>query len=153
MRRLLRILNIQEEQSRAALETALSELHRLERAQVSIQERGRGGRRLVAGSAMHGQIVHQLVDRLAGLEETLAAARTAKVLAARAAEAEQAAALRREEFLLKRIERRQTEALVQKTEAADAVQAGRRSQQSLDDWYLNRQHRAAANKTASEKDE
>ncbi|MGB6745720.1 MAG: hypothetical protein WBE38_18875, partial [Terracidiphilus sp.] len=126
------------------------ELHRLERAQAAAAERGRGCRRLVAASALESQIVHQLVDRLAGLEETLAASRTATVLARYAAEAEQNVASRREEFLARRIERRQAEALVRKTEAADALEASRRSQRALDDWYLNRLHRAGADKAAQD---
>jgi hypothetical protein len=41
-------------------------------------------------------------------------------------------------FLAKRVERRQAETLIHEIEAQDAVIAGRRSQQALDDWYLNR---------------
>jgi hypothetical protein len=142
MRRLLRVLHIQEEQSRTALESAVAELRRLEQAQLATEQRGRGGRRLVAASALEGQIVHQLVDRLAGLEEALAASRAAAVLASHAADARQNVASRREAFLARRIERRQAEALVKKTEAADGVEASRRNQRALDDWYLNRLHQA-----------
>jgi hypothetical protein len=148
MRRLLRVLHIQEEQSRTALESAVADLDRLEQAQAATEERSRAGRQLVAMSALHGQIVQQLVDRLAGLEETLAASRAAAVLAKYTAEAEERVAARRVEFLERRVERRQAEALVKKTEAADAVKAGRRSQRTLDDWYLNRLHRAGADRTA-----
>jgi len=137
LRRLLRVLDIQEEQSRGALEAALAELHRLERAQASAGDRERGGRQLVVASA----VTNELIDRLAGLEESLAASRAATVLASRASQAEQNVALCREEFLAKRIERRQAESLVRKAEAADALEAARRGQQSLDDWYLNRMHR------------
>jgi hypothetical protein len=156
MRRLLRVLDIQEEQSRTALESALAELHQLERAQALAVERGRGGRRLVTSSALRmqrsalfgeqvsEQTREQLVDRLAGLEESLAASRAVTVLAAHAVEAERNVTERREEFLSKRIERRQAESLIRKVEAADAVEAGRRGQRSLDDWYLNRLHRAGA---------
>jgi hypothetical protein len=148
MRRLLRVLQMQEEQSRTALESALAELRRLEQAQAAAEERGRGGRRLVAASALESQLAHQLVDRLAGLEEMLAASRASAVLAAHAARAEENVSSRREEFLARRIERRQAEALVQKTEAADAVDASRRSQRMLDDWHLNRLHRTKAGNAA-----
>lgn len=148
MRRLLRVLDIQEEQSRTALESALTELHRLERAQALAVERGRGGRRLVASSALSGLVGEQLIDRLAGLEESLAASRAVTVLAAHAVVAERNVTARREEFLSKRVERRQAESLIRKAEAADAIEAGRRSQRSLDDWYLNRLHRAGTDAEA-----
>jgi flagellar biosynthesis chaperone FliJ len=151
MRRLLRVLHIQEEQSRTALESAVAQLRRLEQAQTANDERGRSGRHLVTASALHGQIVRQLVDRLAGLEETLAASRAATVLAAYTTEAEERVAERREEFLARRIERRQAEALVKRTEAADTVEAGRRSQRTLDDWYLNRLHRTHVHPGAERK--
>ncbi len=158
LRRLLHVLHVQEEQSRTALAAALAGLHRLEHAQASAQERERGGRRLIAASALSSDLIDQradwqtadrqitdrqiinsqIIDRLAGVEESLAAARTAAILAVRAAAAENQVALCREEFLARRIERRQAEALVRQAEAADAVAANRRSQQSLDDWYLNR---------------
>ena len=142
MRRLLRVLHIQEEQNRTALESALAELHRIERAQESVAERERNGRQLVVASARNGELADQLMDRLAGLEESLTASRAATALATYAANAEEDVELCREEFLAKRVERRQTESLVRKAEAADAVEAGRRNQQALDDWYLNRLHRS-----------
>ena len=149
LRRLLRVLHIQEEQGRAALESAVAELQRLEQAQAAAEERGRSGRQMVAASALHGQLVNQLVDRLAGLEETLAGSRAAAVLAPCTAEAEERVALRREEFLTRRIERRQAEALVKKAEAAGAIESGRRSQRALDDWYLNRLRRTGPQRHAS----
>jgi hypothetical protein len=48
---------------------------------------------------------------------------------------------RREEYLLKRVERRQAETLIQETEARDAIVDGRRGQQTLDDWYSSRLYR------------
>lgn len=138
MRRLVRILHIQEEQSRNELESAVLELRRLEHAQEATAARARTGRSLLAASALQGTIARQLVDRLAGLEETLAAARTAAVLATPAADARERVALGREEFLARRIERRQAEALVEEAETADAAKSGRASQRALDDWYLNR---------------
>jgi flagellar biosynthesis chaperone FliJ len=41
-------------------------------------------------------------------------------------------------FLEKRVERRQAETLVEEAEARDAIESGRRTQQSLDNWYLTR---------------
>jgi hypothetical protein len=62
----------------------------------------------------------------------------AAALAPRIAEAETAVEERRREFLGKRIERRQTETLIDEAEALDKVEAGRRAQRDLDDWFRNR---------------
>ena len=76
LRRLLRIRNLQEEQSRLALESALGELHRLEHALTAAIERGRRGRSLVQSSIQTGQ----LMDRLAGFEESRSASLHAAAL-------------------------------------------------------------------------
>jgi hypothetical protein len=140
LRRLLRIRNIEEEQSRLALESALGELNRLERALLATAERDRRGRWLVEVSARTGE----LADRLAGLEEGRAAARHRAALAPRIADAELNAAALREEFLAHRVERRQVETLIREAGARDVIEAGRRGQQALDDWYGNRLHREEA---------
>jgi hypothetical protein len=71
LRRLLRVLHLEEEETRRALESALSDLHRLEHALAAAAARNRSGRGLIVQSAVTGE----LADRLAGLEESLAAAR------------------------------------------------------------------------------
>jgi len=134
LRRLLRVLNIEEDQSRLALEAALSDLRQLEHALASTAERARAGRRMVQASARSGE----LPDRLAGLEETSAAIRRATALAARIEQAEREVEELRLAFLAKRVEYRQAETLIREAEARDAVVAARRGQQALDDWYLNR---------------
>jgi len=50
----------------------------------------------------------------------------------------------REEYLASRVERRQAETLIQEAEARDTLDADRRSQQGLDDWFRNRRHKADA---------
>lgn len=134
LRRLLHILEMEEEQMRLALESALGDLKRLERALAVTVERERRGRKLVAASAHSGE----LIDRLAGVAEARTAKQNATLLKPRIADAELNAHTRRGEFLSKRVERRQAETLIRETEAADAAEAGRRGQQSLDDWHLNR---------------
>jgi flagellar biosynthesis chaperone FliJ len=148
LRRLLRIRDLEEEQCRLALESAVGELNRLESALTAAGERGRRGRRLIDASAHTGE----LPDRLAGIEEIQAASRFAAVLVPRIAEVEQNVADLRQAFLVKRIERRQAETLIQETEAKDAVEASRREQQALDDWYRNRMHRDELAIKASEND-
>jgi flagellar export protein FliJ len=137
MRRLLRVREIEEEQCRLALESALGELQRLKRALAATSERDRRGRRMVVASACSGE----LPDRLAGLEETCAARRHAAALAPKIEELEQDVAEWRQAYLAKRVERRQAETLILETEARDTVEAGRRGQRTLDDWFLSRLHR------------
>jgi hypothetical protein len=146
LRRLLRIRSIEEEQSRLALDSALGELNRLERALAATSEQDRRGRRLVATSARTGE----LADRLAGLEETRAADRFAVALTAKIEDVRLEAATLRQKFFARRLERRQAETLIQEAEAQEAVEAGRRSQQGIDDWYGNRLHRDGASTESPE---
>jgi hypothetical protein len=134
LRRLLRIRDLEEEQSQLALEFALGEFNRLETALTTAVERELRGRRLVEMSARTGQ----LSDRLAGIEETRSAGRHALMLEPKINAGKEKVAARRQEFLLKRVERRQAETLIQKTEARDALEAGHHIQQTLDDWYNSR---------------
>jgi len=136
LRRLLRILTIEEEQCRLALESALGELRLFERALSETGNQARNGRRLVRASARSGE----LPDRLAGIEETHAADRRAAALALRIREARSNVDSLRQEFLDKRVACRQVETLIDEAKAKDAVITARRTQQALDDWYLNRLH-------------
>ena len=138
MRRLLRVREMEAEQSRAAVESALSGLKRLQRGLETAQERERRGRGLVTAGAATGE----LVDRIAGLEETRSAQRQASALAITVTEAEQYVQYRLQEFLAKRIERRQVEALVESIEKDTATAAGRRAQREMDDWFLSRARRS-----------
>jgi hypothetical protein len=93
LRRLLRIRELEEEQSRLALESAMGDLNQLRQAQTAIVERDRRGRRLVQSSVHSGE----WPDRLAGLEETRVANRLAKAIAPRIEDAESDVASLREE--------------------------------------------------------
>jgi len=137
LRRLLRIREVEEEQCRIRLETATSELHHLQNALQATVDRDRRGREMVVASAHSGE----LPDRLAGMEEMRTAVRFADALQPRIAEKERQVALLRKAFMDKRIEHRQAETLIQETEAKDAIDTGRRAQQTLDDWFSSRQHR------------
>jgi len=137
LRRLLRIRELEEEQSRLALESTLGELNRLQNAMRATIERERQGRRLVEASARTGE----LPDRLAGIEESHATDRLFAVLEPRIAAREEEVMARRQEFLIKRVERRQAETLIEAAEAEEALTAGRRGQQALDNWYASRQYR------------
>jgi hypothetical protein len=137
LRRLLRVRQLEEEQSQQALESALGELSRLKLALAASAAQDRRGRRLVEASARTGD----MADRWAGLEETYTADRRAAAIAPRIADVELDVAAMREEFLALRVERRQAETLIQESEAREAAEAGHRGQQELDDWYGNRLHR------------
>jgi hypothetical protein len=137
LRRLLRIRDLEEEQSRLALESALGELNRLENALKATVELERRGRRLIEASARTGE----LPDRLAGLEEAHTADRLFAVLGPRIEAKEEEIMARRAEFFSKRIERRQAETLIKESEAQEAIEAERRGQQAIDNWYGSRQYR------------
>ena len=134
LRRLLQVRELQEEQCRLAMEAANNDLHSLEGALRGAALRERGGRRLIEASAHNGD----QTDRLAGLEEVRTGARFALILEPRIAAQEEVVEARKQAFLEKRIERRQAETLIEETEARDAIEAGRRSQQTLDDWYSSK---------------
>jgi predicted GIY-YIG superfamily endonuclease len=140
LRRLLRIRELEEEQNRLALESAVGELNRLEHALTASVERQRRGRSLVQSSAQTGQVM----DRIAGFEETRSAKLHAVALELRIEAKEEDVTARREEFLMKRVERRQAETLIQENEAREAIEDGRHGQQLLDDWYSTRQYREGA---------
>jgi hypothetical protein len=70
------------------------------------------------------------------LEELRAASRRAATLRSRIAEMETEVAERSAEFLAKRMERRQVETLISKTEAAGDQVARRRAQWEIDDWFM-----------------
>jgi flagellar biosynthesis chaperone FliJ len=138
MRRLLSVLEIQEEGCRAAMESARAELGSLEKALNQSVQRERDGRRLVSSSAATGEVT----DRIAGLEHARAAHRAAIALAPRIAEAGSAVEELRREFLGKRIERRQAETLIEGAETLDKAEAARRAQRDLDEWFLNRRDKS-----------
>jgi hypothetical protein len=138
LRRLLRIRDLQEEQSRLALESSQGELNRLEDALKATENRDRRGRVLVDASARTGE----LPDRLSGLEEMRTAIRIGAVLALRIEAKKMDVANRQLEFQSTRVARKQAESLITDAESVDAVDAGRRSQQALDDWYSSQVHQA-----------
>jgi hypothetical protein len=140
LRRLLRIRELEEEQSRLALESALGDLNRLRQARTAAIDRDRRGRRLVEASVYSGE----WPDRQAGLEESRVANRSALALAPLIEDAELDVVSMREAYLASRVERRQAETLIQEAEAREALEAERKSQQGLDDWFRNRMHREAA---------
>ncbi len=140
LRRLLHIRMLEEEQRKIALESAVSELHRLESALRAARASERNGRQRVALSSSSGDAT----DRIAGLIECESAHRIAKIIEARIPQAVLRADTARDEYLVKRVERRQVETVIQEAEDAQAAEAARRNQQTVDEWFSTRrqQHRA-----------
>ena len=102
LRRLLQLRLLEEDQRRLALESALAEMHRLERALGSAIERGHRGRELVHRGVLAGE----LSDRIAGLEEGRAALRQAVSLEAAIGRSRQGADILREKYQSARVDRR-----------------------------------------------
>jgi hypothetical protein len=134
MRRLLRVLEMQEEQARLQMESALAELRKLERALDATGHRERVGRQFVKASAA----ASDSADRLAGVEESRMASRQAAILKPKAASAGSLASERRGEFLGKRVERRQAETVIAHAEERETSETGRRVQRELDEWFLGK---------------
>ena len=134
LRRLLSVRQLEEEQCRTALESALGEIHQLKTAISESAERDRRGRALFFASAYSGE----LPDRIASLEETRSAACATRMLMMRIKATELEVARMRQNYLAKRVERRQVETLLEKTEEQGAIESSRRGQKDLDDWHRSR---------------
>ena len=134
IRRLLHLLNMEEELRQRELESARGQLTQLESALIAAGQQERKGRQLVNS----GVLSQDLPDRLAGLEEVHAGIRLGAFLQQRIELATLQVFERREEYLAKRLERRQAETLVEAAKAMDKVEVNRKSQQALDEWYLTR---------------
>jgi hypothetical protein len=137
--RLLRIRALEEEQRRASLESALGELDALRRARATSLETEKQGRARVTASAASAETI----DRHAALVEVEAARARSRVLAPRIFAAELETSQRRQAFLDKRVERRQTGTLVEAAEARQTIESDQRSQQAADDWYGARRGRTS----------
>jgi hypothetical protein len=144
LRRLLSVRNLEEEQHRLALESALADLHILEQALAQACAAEHRGRARLASGASTGDPA----DRIGALVEFSSAARHAAALRPRITAAKQEALRLRQLFLLKRTERRQAETLIREREAQDAIAAARREQQGLDNWFSSRANRGKSSHSA-----
>lgn len=134
LRRLLRIRELEEEQGRLALEAALQEMNRVRAVLETAAQRAKEGRRTLAD----GLRTDNLVDRIAGLEETHMASQIVDSLQVRIAAAEHRAAELRARFLATRAHRQQAETLVDERDERARLDGERRSQRDLDDWHRSR---------------
>ncbi len=134
LRRLLRIRELEEEQSRNALDSAQGELVQLEAALNAARAREQFGRRLVSDSAWSGEPE----DWFAGLAESRFAAHHAVALSDRIESVEPEIEELRQTFLSRRVERLQSETLIKEAEELVHFEADRRSQRALDDGHGSR---------------
>lgn len=109
----------------------MTALDRLGTARDAAVNAARNGRNLVAGSAASGDIA----DRQAGLIETAVAQRRTRILEMHIAQSREEAIACRQDFLTKRVERRQAESVLQREEELEKLESARKSQRNLDDWY------------------
>jgi len=132
--RLLRLRELEEEQSRIQLESAVGERDRVQEDLARAAEYLTQGRQsFTAGIANRDA----LGRTGAALETEQARQQRHRILPQlRAAEAE--VTRQREEYLLRRTDRQQVETLVENEKKMAAVEAARRAQQMLDDWYGRR---------------
>jgi hypothetical protein len=147
MRRLLHVRTLEEDQRKIALESALAEVQRLESALGAMRARERSGIQRIGLSARSGDTA----DRIAGLVESESARHGAQMLRARLSEAVLRATGSREEYLFKRVERRQVETVLREAEDAQAATNARREQQDIDEWFSAHRHASDANRQNPEK--
>lgn len=133
VRRLLRVLDLEEELRRRELESAQYERTRREQALTMCGERERSGRRWLVAGLQSGD----MADRLAGMEEIQTGKRCAAALKPHIDQSAVRVEECRAAFLEKRVERKQAETVVDAAEARETVAANRRAQQWLDDWCLS----------------
>jgi hypothetical protein len=134
VRRLLRVRELEETLHRRELESVQSELAQLELALRAAGERRLAGWHLVASGVQS----EDLCDRLAGMGEVQAGSLFGAVVKQRIHQSTLVAEEMRTALLNKRVEHKQAEMLIKAAEAREAIETDRRTQQSLDDWYLTR---------------
>ena len=137
LRRLHELRQIEERNQASLLQSATSELRRLSEARKDVRIREASGRALMM-TIVQGE---QMQDRVAGAVEAASASRISTVLARRIRDVTEDIARIRDRFVAKRIERRQAETLLSTAVELDALEAQRKSQLALDEWYrmLNRE--------------
>ena len=134
LNRLLRLRELEEEQSRLELELAVAERNRAQQEIALAAHRQVMGRRNFTA----GIVEQNSLARAAGLFESEEARRQRLRLHPQLEAADAEVARQQTEFLLRRTGRRQVETLVENEHGRAEVEAGRRAQQMLDDWYGRR---------------
>jgi hypothetical protein len=139
LRRLYELRQIEELQKASSFEVAIAELNQLKNALDVALSREGNGRMLVSRSVMTGETQ----DRLIGLEEIATAIRMATMLWPRLRGATEKVQRLRNEFLHKRLEKRQAESLLESALEWEKCLAQRKMQLELDEWTRLRRREVA----------
>lgn len=142
LRNLLKVRNLEVDQQRAALESALNELHALERA-LDVAR----ARRLEARCALFHNCEMDGMTRLGHQLQQDVEQRRQKFLEVCRLEAQDRAEDARMQFLNKRLEQRQAETLVHAARQREKIEAEKRLQHSIDDRHA----RTASNRSKTSK--
>ncbi len=131
LRRLTRIRELEEEQSRLALEAAARIREQAAAELLAAHQEQRNGRaELILGIERNDPR-----DRRTGLARMEVASRHAEHLRPQLQQLDDDLARQRDEYLARRTARRQVETLLGEAEQRARQEADRRAQQMLDDWY------------------
>lgn len=131
LRNLLKLRNLEAEQHKAALTSALNELHALERALDTARER-----RIDARRSAFDHAANDGVDRLGYQLQQTVAARCEALLQVQQIEVRERAEDARALFVSKRVEQRQAETLVHAAQQHEEIEQDKRLQRGLDDLNL-----------------
>ncbi|WP_263359581.1 hypothetical protein [Acidicapsa ligni] len=134
LRRVLRLRELQEEQSRLMLEAAAAERMRMERVMESAVQLQVSGRR----SFLSAVLAADGPGRVGGNFDQQQGGSLKEQIAPQLAAAEIKVGQQRAEFLSRRTERRQVVILIENEQALADTAIERRTQQILDDWYGRR---------------
>jgi flagellar export protein FliJ len=132
--RLLRLRELEEEQSRLELEAAVGNRNRVAQELTVVVHRQIQGRM----DFVNGISEKDTAGRTGAVIEMEQARRQRLRIEPRLESADAVVMRQREQFMARRIGRRQVETLVDQERLAAREQAGRRAQQMLDDWYGRR---------------
>ena len=146
LRRLARIRELEEEQSRLALEAAARSREAVASDLLAAHQERRDGRSdLVRGVERSDGLARQ-----SGLVRMEIAARQADLLRPQLDRLDQELARQRDEYLARRTARRQVETLLSEAEQRARLEADRRAQQMLDDWYGRKRRPVAQSEPRSD---
>ncbi len=142
--RLLRLRELEEEQSRIKLEVVARARELVARADDSVKARLRAGLREAGAGLLSGEAL----TRMAGQAAVEVGIQWQDRLVIRIRETEAELVRQREEFLVRRTSRRQVEMLAEADEKICREKAERQAQQMLDDWFGQKRHANASSRKA-----
>jgi flagellar biosynthesis chaperone FliJ len=145
LRRLARIRELEEEQSRLLLEAAARSREEAVGELLAAHQERRDGR----ADLVRGVERDDVRDRVTGLVRMETALRRTESLRPRLDQLDRELASQREEYLARRTARRQVETLLSEAELLARQETDRRAQQMLDDWF-GRKRRPVAGTGAEE---